>query len=320
VKTIASRLGMSFVAGAAALAPIACGSDFDPASRVSDFRLLAVRADKPYAGPGERVELTTLSHEPFGRPVTWAWATCVKPDDTTASACLAKFAEDAKAAGAYPPITLGSGLSSFTATIPADVLDGVTARGATNVLVGVLTVACPGALSLRDLSSASPGALPFKCVEASTNEELTFDRFAVSVKRIYVKRNDRNQNPGVGAVTWDGTPWAEDDVKEVSPCKNDPAVAIDDCVGGERHVLAMNVPSDASEAGTSEAGDPFREDVVVQYYGTEGLFQFDARTALSPATAWVARAAAAGKEQALWFVVRDNRGGVGWTSRRVRVR
>jgi hypothetical protein len=108
--------------------------------------------------------------------------------------------------------------------------------------------------------------------------------------------------------------------RTATPCKNDPAVAIDDCDGGERHALAVNVPSDASESGTSEVGDPFHEDVVVQYYGTEGLFRFDARTAQSPSTDWAARAAAAGKEQTLWFVVRENRGGVAWTSRRVRIR
>jgi hypothetical protein len=315
-----SRLGTFFVVGLGALAPIGCGSDFDPASRVSDFRLIAVRADKPYAAPGERVELTTLSYEPFGRPITWGWATCVKPADTTASACLTKYLDDARAAGGLPPLTMGTGLSSFGTTIPKDILDGVTAHGATNVLVGVLTVACPGTLESRDLSSVSPGVLPFKCVEAGTNQELGYDRFAISVKRIYVKTSDRNQNPSVGTVTWDGLPWAEGDVKEVSPCKNDPAVAIDDCDSGEKHALSVEIPPDASESGTSEAGDPFHEDVVVQYYGTEGLFQFDARTAATPSTEWVARAAAAGKEQTLWFVVRENRGGVSWTSRRVRVR
>jgi hypothetical protein len=215
---------------------------------------------------------------------------------------------------------MGVGVSSFGTTIPENIFDGVTAHGATNVLVGILTVACPGTLSSRALATVRPGEFPFRCVDASTNQELSYDRFAVSVKRIYVKRHDRNRNPSVGTVTWDDAPWAEDDVKEVSPCRNNPAMAIDDCDGGEEHQLSVLVPPDDSESGISEAGDPFREDVVVQYYGTEGLFQFDGRTAASPSTKWAARAAAGGKEQTLWFVVRDNRGGVDWTSRRVRVR
>ncbi|HSO33542.1 MAG TPA: hypothetical protein VLT33_13505 [Labilithrix sp.] len=302
-----------------ALAPTACGAEFDPASRVTDLRLIAVQADKPYAAPGERVELTTLSHEPFGRPLTWGWATCVKPDETTVTACLAKIAEQAQATGQLP-LTMGQGLSSFGTTIPANVLDGVPAAAASNVLVGVLTVACPGPLSVRDPRTLAHGELPFRCLDASTAEELSFDRYVVSVKRIYVRRTERNANPEAPAVTWDGQPWAEGDVKEVAACKNSPMLKIDDCDGGERHALSAVVPPEAAESGLSELGVPFAEDVVVQYYASDGLFEFDGRTREKPGTAWAARASSAGKEQTLWFVVRENRGGVSWTTRRVRVR
>jgi hypothetical protein len=319
VKTMVARLGLSAVLGLSALAPLACGTEFAPASRVDGFRLMAVRADKPYAAPGERVELTTLSHEPFGRPITWAWATCVKPLDTTAGACLLKIAETAQASGTLA-VTMGQGLSTFATIIPADVLDGVPVEATGNVLVGVLTVACPGALSVRDPKSLGVGELPFRCVDASTAEELTFDRYVVSVKRIYVRRTDRNQNPPLPAVTWDGAPWAEGDVKEVRACENDPLVAIDDCAGGEKHELSVAIPPETAESGTSELGAPFTEDIVVQYYGENGLFQWDGRTREAPETTWAARASAVGKEQTLWFVVRDNRAGVSWTTRRVRVR
>jgi hypothetical protein len=319
VRTIVSRLGLSWFFGLAALAVTACGETFDPASRISDLRLIAVQADKPYAAPGERVELTTLSHEPFGRPITWGWATCVKPDETTVAACLAKIVEDARATGQLP-LTMGPGLSSFATTVPADVLDGVPQAAAGNVLVGVLTVACPGALSVRDPRTLARGELPFRCLDASTAEELTFDRYAVAVKRIYVRRVDRNLNPPPPAVTWDGLPWAEGDVKEVAACKNSPTRAIDDCDGGERHDLSAVVPSEAAESGMSELGAPFAEDVVIQYYASDGLFESDGRTREEPRTKWAARASSIGKEQTLWFVVRENRGGVSWTMRRVRVR
>jgi hypothetical protein len=93
-----------------------------------------------------------------------------------------------------------------------------------------------------------------------------------------------------------------------------------DCSGGEAHDLSVVIPPESVESGTTEQGAPFSEDVVVQYYATEGLFEFDSRTRESPGTGWKARAASAGKEQTLWFVVRENRGGVSWTSRKVRVR
>lgn len=315
-----SRLVFAFVAAVSLAAPMGCGEEFDPASRVTDFRLLAVQADKPYAAPGEEVQLTTLSHEPFGRPITWAWTTCVKPDDTTVNACLAKIVQDARIGGGQLPVSVGPGRSTFKTVIPANVLDGVDPRAAGNVLVGVLTVACPGELGVEDLGTVTPGDLPFRCLDANTKEVLPYERYVVSVKRIYVRRTERNQNPVLAGVTWDGQPWAENDIKEVTPCSNDPVVSYADCSGGESHDLAVIVPPQSIEAGTSELGAAFKEDMVASYYATEGVFEFSGRTVESPTTSWKARSAAAGKEQTLWFVVRENRGGVSWTTRKVRVR
>ena len=140
------------------------------------------------------------------------------------------------------------------------------------------------------------------------------------MKRLYVRRTERNVNPTIATVTWDGQPWAESDIKEVSACTNSPLVSYGDCSGGEAHDLAAIVPPEAVESGTNELGAPFTEDVVANYYATEGLFEFAGRTRESPTTSWKARASASGKEQTLWFVVRENRGGVSWTTRRVRVR
>lgn len=175
---MALRLGLPVLLG---LAAVACGEDFAPASRVDDFRIMAVRADRPYAAPGERVELTTLSHEPFGRPITWAWATCEKPLDTKAVACIAKIVETAQATGQIP-LTMGLGMSTFGPTIPANILDGVPTAAAGNVHVGILTVACPGTLSVGDPHTLGQGELPFRCVDANTAQELTFDRYVVSVR------------------------------------------------------------------------------------------------------------------------------------------
>jgi hypothetical protein len=58
---------------------------------------------------------------------------------------------------------------------------------------------------------------------------------------------------------------------------------------------------------------------VVQYYAEGGIFEHDVRLATDSATGWTARHAEAGRTVKLWLVVRDDRGGVAWDERQVRV-
>src|SRR3954453_1703213 len=99
----------------------ACGADFDPGSRVTSFRVLAVQADLPFARPGETVTLSSLSYDPEGRTVNWAWATCVNPAASTVEGCLAKIDADT-ASGASPIAAQGPGLDTFSYTVPNDAL------------------------------------------------------------------------------------------------------------------------------------------------------------------------------------------------------
>jgi len=301
---------------AGALAQTACGADFDPGSRVTDFRLMAVQADAPFAAPGEQVHLKALYHEPFGRPISLTWMTCRTPTDISPLGCLAKIADDAAASGQPPATQQGVALDEVDITIPADALDGVPDDGIGNAMVGVVTVACPGTLSM--VEPAATGELPFRCNEDGTNADLPFERFAVSMKRIFLRRTDRNENPAIAQVTWDGEPWLDTDVKVVKPCNND-SNTLDDCDGGERHRVSVDLVPGFVESGTDELGHEFQEQVIVQYYATEGTFEFDVRTGESPGNRWVARKRASGGLQTLWFVVRDNRGGVSWASRQVQV-
>ena len=39
------------------------------------------------------MNLTSLSHEPAGRAVTWAWAACNNPSSASVEGCLAKMQE-----------------------------------------------------------------------------------------------------------------------------------------------------------------------------------------------------------------------------------
>jgi len=302
-----------------AMTVAACGADFDPGSRVSDFRLIAVGADEPFAAPGDRVTVSTLWHDPEGRPTQWAWTTCTNPDDSTVTACLRSLAAQARS-GAPPVVTAGADMDRFTWTVPADALDALPPDTRQAALAGILTVACPGTLRL-DLATDAGAGLPIHCLDAASGADLPYERFAVSVRRIFLRAHDRNADPAIGQVTWDGQPWGEADVPETTACAND-TNDIDACDGGERHGVAAIPTADSAESGVDEFGAPFTEAVAVQFYASEGTFEFDARTAATArlGSDWVARASARGAEVIMWFVVRDDRGGVSWTSRRVHVR
>jgi hypothetical protein len=296
-----------------ALTTGACEDDtFDPGARVTSLRVLAQQADSPYAAPGDTVSLQSLSYDPLGRPINWAWAACQNPATSDVEGCLQKVAEDA-ANGASPLIAQGEGVDTLELTIPATTLDELPPAALPAAMVGVVSIACPGAIELEQ----SIAGLPLRCVD-DAGAELALDEYVIGLKRIFVRSVDKNQNPAIERITFDGEDWPEDEVKEVDPCPTDEN-EYDDCKIG-KHALAAFITPDSFEAGVDEFGREFEESLVVQYYATEGIFEFDVRIGEEPETGWVARSAASGSELTLWFVARDNRGGVSWTERRVRVR
>lgn len=301
-----------------ACAVAACGSDFDPGSRVSDYRLVAVALDKPYAAPGEEVVATTLAHEPFGRPVTYAWTTCLAPRDSTVNACLEKIAEDARA-GRTPAIQQGPD-TTYRWRVPDTALSELPPETRPSALAGIVTIGCPGTIEVDRFDVPRNDGLPFRCIEAGSGQVLPYERWVVSVKRVFLRTKDRNLNPSLAEVRWNGAAWPESEVKEVRACDND-VNTVADCTGGEEITVAAVPAPGAVERGVEESGT-FEELVVVQNYASEGTFEFEARTAetAEKGSKWVARASAKGKEISMWFVIRDNRGGVSWVTRRVRVR
>ena len=292
---------------------LGCQDDsFDPGARVTSLRVLAMQADSPYAAPGDTVSLETLSYDPLGRPINWAWAACENPATSDVEGCLAKVAEEAQN-GSSPLIAQGEGLDTLQLTIPSTTLDALPPEALPAAMVGVVSVACPGAIEIE----RSRAGLPLRCVD-ETGSELALDEYVIGLKRIFVRTVDRNQNPAIERVTFDGEDWPEDEVKEVDPCPTD-GNTYADCKDG-KHALAAFVTPASFESGVDEFGREYGESLVVQYYATEGLYEFDVRIGEEPETGWAARSTASGSELTLWFVARDNRGGVSWTERRVRVR
>ena len=298
---------------AAAAVLLGCGINFDPGSRVVSTRILAVQANHPYAAPGQEITLDGLGHDHAGRPITWAWATCKNPTAATPLACLQKIAADAKRDSTALVFHTGVNETRFTFKVPDDALSSLPEVARPAAMVGVAVVACPGTLSV-----AEGEQIPIRCTDPS-GQALPLDAFDIGVKRIFVRARDRNDNPVIADVSWDGAPWPEAEVKEVSPCNDATENDYTNC-DGEKHRIAARIAPASFQSGTDEHGVRFAEQIVAQYYGTEGLFENDVRRGDSPETGFVARRGASGSTVTLWFVVRDDRGGVTWATRSVRVR
>jgi hypothetical protein len=290
-----------------------CDDALEPGTKVDSFRVLAEQVDLPYAHPGETVQLSSLSFDPSGRQITWAWATCVNPESSDLDGCLAQI--DASPDPSSAIFAMGPDTATAALTIPADALESLPtgARGAATV--GVISAACPGDLSI----DRGPGDLPFRCQEPGTGRELALDELIVGFKRITVRETERNQNPVITGITFDGVDWPEGEIKTVGFC-NASDFSYDPCPSKEKHQLAAQLSPESFEHGKDELGRDFTEQLVIQHYATEGIFEFEVRTGQSPKNGWVARKRASGQTLSLWFVARDDRGGVTWAERQVTVR
>lgn len=367
--------------GLSLVALVACGGDPDPASRLSTFRTVAMRATRvvqsdtcdvglvpaadarpgvapklgktncdvsgSYAHPGDEVQLELLWHDPNPEGTrSWAWTTCLNPPSTSVFGCFQKLAQDLAqlppdkrqefflgGVKLRPPTLAkafeGNELATdpkadprtlFRVKVPADAfkefegLDPLARRGAT---MGVVFLACPGRLEPN--LDAARNALPFKCLGAS-GEELGSDKFTIGIKRLFLRDKDNNEDPRIDAVLFDGAPWAADDVKVIKPACNGDEARFDRC-SDPKHALTVQLRNPFEEKGTDETGQSFEEQVVVQYYATEGLFEFDLKRAEDPKTKFAGRRGKVdpAAEQRMWIVIRDNRGGVSWVMRRFRV-
>ena len=306
LATIGFLLGLSSLFG--------CAPDFDPGARVTSYRVLGQQTDLPFAKPGETVNITSLSYDPQGRAVTWAWSACVNPDASTVEGCLAKIETDAATSGSSPILAQGPELSHFSYTVPADALDSLPEGAKASAMIGVISIACPGDLSFEQGSNN----LPFSCKETGTGRVLALDEYVVGLKRIQVRATDRNQNPQIEQVTFDGADWPEAEVKQVVACDTE-GNEYKPCADDSKHQIGARPTAASVESGRTELGADFSEQVIIEYYATEGVFESEIKIAAEPETGWAARKEASGRDLTLWMVVHDDRGGATWAERHVHV-
>ena len=75
-------------------------------------------------------------------------------------------------------------------------------------MLGVIFLACPGRLQLNtEALSQRRNELPMKCLDSNTGEEIGSDRFTVGIKRVFLREKDRNNDPIIEGVSFDGSDW-----------------------------------------------------------------------------------------------------------------
>jgi hypothetical protein len=309
--TMLRRLSLAVLAGTAIFAP-GCGEDFDPYNRVNSLRVLAIRSDPPLPGPGETATLSALVYSPADRPaprLQWSWCPMAGPADQ-GYPCQISAEQAAMLAEAGVP------LPAF------DLGSEPTAKLTHSVDPLVLTALCDGSAGVLPQLPICEGGFPVQVRLTVENDEET----VVAVRELrlrYDPATGPNQNPTIEGLLV-GKPGAEDpgDFVPLAEGQPPPTVPRD-----EETPLRAVVPESAAETydGLDDDRQPARvhEQLVLTWFVETGDTA-SARTSFI--FGQVAREDFLSNEwrpprskdyaadrSRLLLVIRDNRGGVGWT-------
>ncbi len=328
--------GLVAALAGAVLAVCACGAGgFDPISKVDSVRLFAARADKPYARPGDTVNLEVLAFD--GRPVQtpamqhyFIPFTCVNPQNDAYYACFLPSsadagAPDAAAAGGagrvlellqdgqdITPLLVRGTRHSFK--VPEDAVISRTDTDERYGLTIVFTVACAGRVVFRRPSLQTRQQVPLACVDADGIQVSAKD-YVLGIMRVYVYDTKKNENPGILGLVFDGKPVDPSVGIQIDRCS---LTKRSDC---PQPRLDTEVPADSWEIQTgvtSSDGKEQREQIWVDYYTTLGEIEpvrllYDVTSGRVSESGAKFTASAESGHGVLFAVVHDNRGGVAWT-------
>lgn len=339
-------LGLSAIAGLAAIA--SCGGGFDPQSRVDSVRILATRADKPYAKPGEAVTLEALftdarRDKPRAAQNYWIPLVCMNPAQDAYYACFAPSldggAGGARLVPAGPLADAGSlardagGAAPGLGSIPTDVDlapllpqgptfsfimpgDAIEPRlgSAPYGLAIVFNILCAGRVTFASRDpSAGPQQVPLRCT-GDDGVQLSPKDYVIGISRVYAYGDRANTNPVIEKATLEGGDVTIAAGITVEPCR---AKKRADCKDNK---IDVRVSDGSWEENPDESGHAQgrREQLWVDYYSDTGEFTDDARLLFDAKKGRVSEsenkyhAPGAPAEGTMWAVVHDNRGGVSW--------
>jgi len=305
---------------------VGCGDRFDPVSKIESVRILATRADKPYAAPGETVTLEMLafdgrSSKPEPMRTYWVPSICPNPKGDTYYNCYPAFASQFQ-----PGVDLSSELqegTEFTFQMPSDVIDThAGSSSATNYgLVVVFSVACAGHVEYVEHTSGGADALPLGCFD-STHHKLGADDFVFAYSLVYSFTDRTNSNPVINSVSFGGTTLDLQVGASMGHCSQSD---IERCGSAALDVVVSDESQEIDPGNLDTNENPLREQIWVDYYATGGKLKHDMLILFEPHNGRVSDSAngfyAPGSPGSylIWAVVHDNRGGVSWAQFPLRV-
>jgi hypothetical protein len=238
-RAILGALALSVVgAPAAASLSAGCAAGFDPASKVSSLRVLAVKPSNPYPKPGETVTFTMTLHDGYEdpeagavtRPITVLWlGGCFDPAGDQYFGCYEQFGPlfqgglsgaslpplctDSEPGSPFEYIKAGLFCDTFNLKIPEDI---VTRRPKPDVgphygIAYVFFAVCAGTIGIvpPDGSGRAPD-FPLGCFDG--DKRLGPESFVPGYTQVYTFADDRqNENPEVLGLTLNGEDMPEEE-------------------------------------------------------------------------------------------------------------
>ena len=331
---------------------VACGGGgFDPASKVDSVRLFVVKADKPYAKPGDTVNLEALltdarRERPRVAKLYWIPILCLNPQDDLYFLCFANPGDAGNQAGATRLIPVGSfadagatgagaaGGNPFSA-IPTGVdLAPFLPQGPTFSfrmpddaiqprardpehpygLVVVFNVLCAGRLEFvaRDPEGAAQ-QVPIACSD-DNGVRLPASDYVIGITRVYSFPDRINTNPVLEKVTFEGN---DVDLAKGITFEKCTAEKEKDCKENKIDVRVSDSSWETNPSDVTRDGE-LREQIWVDYYSDIGTFDDEARLLFDTRVGRVSesevkfRAPKSVADGTMWAVVHDNRGGAAW--------
>ncbi len=319
--------------------PLACGpAGFDPIGKLQSVRVLAAKADKPYAKPGDTVTLTmdafdartNLEAGASTMKIYWLPFLCEDPPSDLYYACFSSLVTPSSgdagtgSGGVFPPnvdVTdfLKQGTST-TLTMPSDAITKHAFVAGVPEQYGVVftfAMACAGRVKTLpiDPEAGNGQTVPLGCFDDQGNQ-LGPDNYVFTFARVYAYENATNANPEIDGVTFDGQTIDTNAGVVIQHC--------DDQVSGscDAHNVNVTIPDSSWELATGSPVEPdgtqLHEQIWADYYFTidnfdsDGKLIFDARTGRVPGSDNSYFAPSLPGQGRLFIVVHDNRAGVSW--------
>jgi hypothetical protein len=337
-KTQGRRVISSLVAATALLAVgvnvNGCAADFDSSAIVNTLRVIGIQKDKPYAKPGDEVNLAALwtdaNERPAGEVTFWWIAGCNNPIGDLY--------------GCFPLLNGGDAIigtgNEFNFTIPEDIITshappepGVTPYGISYVWFG----ACAGDLKKVPIviSDGSP-TLPFACFDKETGEQLTQKDFVAGYTTIFAYDELTHRNPSITGFSYVGEPITPDCIgvecvseePESEPACDDPAtICVPACEADDDSCPSF--PISPIITRSPPVVDPRtiagEEQIWVAYLSDGATFTKDLTLVKDRDVGWIDDYSTEFQAPAepgliyIWAVVRDTLGGQNWVRIKVLV-